>query len=168
MPDQIVAFEDRFQGAVSQNVATEVGDFVLKRGDGIYSYQLAVVVDDVAMGITEAVRGADLLGSSPRQILLAELLGGRPPAFAHAPLVLGPDGDRLAKRARGVPLRDHREAGRSAGEVVAALARTLGLVDGADSRSEIHPKDLLGTGALARLRDAREVRLDPSAVLSGR
>ena len=75
-----------------------MGDFVLKRGDGMYAYQLAVVVDDLAMGITEVVRGADLLSSAPRQVLLAELLGGRAPAFAHVPLIVDADGARLEKR----------------------------------------------------------------------
>lgn len=167
VPDRTVSFEDRFQGFIEQRVATEVGDFVLKRGDGVYSYQLAVVVDDLAMGITEAVRGADLLGSSPRQLLLAELLDGRAPKFAHTPLVVGAEGARLSKRARGIPLRDHRDAGRSAGEIVAALARTLGLVDAGDDRSEIRPEDLLGTGALARLSGRQEVHLDVSAALGG-
>lgn len=166
VPEREVAVRDRLLGEIRQNVATDVGDFVLKRGDGVYSYQLAVVVDDLAMGVTEAVRGADLLGSAPRQVLLAELLGGEPPGFAHAPLVLAADGQRLAKRAPGVSLRDHREARRSPGAVVAALARTLGLVDADDPRKEILPRALLTEGCLGRLRGRREVRLDPSAKIS--
>src|SRR5262245_48343628 len=117
VPEGSVELVDRFQGAIRQDVSGCVGDFVLKRGDGVYSYQLAVVVDDLAMGISEVVRGADLLGSAPRQVLLAELLGGRAPGYAHAPLVLSPDGSRLAKRARGVALRDHRAAGRRPGQI---------------------------------------------------
>jgi glutamyl-tRNA synthetase len=106
------------------------GDFVLKRGDGVYAYQLACVVDDLAMGVTEVVRGADLLDSAPRQVLLARLLGGTPPTFAHAPLVVAPDGARLAKRLRGVSLRDHRDAGVDPQSLVAAIATMLGLAPG--------------------------------------
>jgi len=85
------------------------------------------VVDDLAMGVTEVVRGVDLLGSAPRQLLLAELLGGTPPAFAHVPLVVAADGTRLAKRARGITLRERREAGGDPGDVVSWLARAVGL-----------------------------------------
>jgi len=168
VPDRPVTILDRFQGDFTQNVAAEVGDFVLKRGDGIFAYQLAVVVDDLAMDITEVVRGADLLGSAPRQALLAELLGGVAPRFAHSPLVLAADGARLAKRARGVRLRDHREDGRAPGEVVAALARTLGLLPPSDSRRAVHPGDLLaGPGPeLDRLTGRLAVRLAPEAVRS--
>jgi len=127
VPSGEVVVDDALQGRVRQDVAREVGDFVLRRGDGIWAYQLAVVADDLAMGITEIVRAVDLLGSAPRQALLARLLGGEPPRFAHVPLVVAPDGARLAKRAPGVALRDHRAAGEPAGRVVAALARLLGL-----------------------------------------
>src|SRR5262249_10581335 len=151
---------DRFQGVLTQDVARAVGDFVLKRGDGIYSYQLAVVVDDLAMGITEVVRGLDLLDSAPRQVLLARLLGGTPPPFAPLPLVVAPDGTRLAKRARGVPLTEQRASGRSAASLVALLARLLGLV--AEGTTEITPRELLRDVDLARLAGRREVRLPAS------
>src|SRR5262249_31983455 len=118
---------DALQGRVVQDVATEVGDFVLKRGDGIWAYQLACIVDDLAMGITEVVRGADLLSSAPRQALLAELLGGTPPTFAHVPLLVAADGTRLAKRAHGVTLRDRRDAGATPADVLEVLTRALGL-----------------------------------------
>src|SRR5207247_1624702 len=98
LPDREVVVDDALQGVVRQHVAQTVGDFVLRRGDGVYAYQLAVVVDDLAMGITEVVRGADLLDSAPRQALLAEMLGRRAPGFAHVPLVVGADGTRLEKR----------------------------------------------------------------------
>jgi glutamyl-tRNA synthetase len=125
--DQAIAVDDALQGRVSQDVAREVGDFVLKRGDGVYAYQLACVVDDLAMDVTEVVRGADLLGSTPRQVMLAGLLGGAAPAFAHVPLVVAADGARLAKRAPDVTLRDHREAGRQPGDVITLVAKMLGL-----------------------------------------
>jgi glutamyl-tRNA synthetase len=127
VPAGEVVVEDRWQGIVRQDVAAAVGDFILRRGDGAFAYQLAVVVDDLAMGITEVVRGADLLSSTPRQVLLAELLGGTPPRYAHLPLVLDADGERLAKRGGGVTLREQRAAGVTPGHLVDALARLLGL-----------------------------------------
>ena len=127
VPDGVVHVDDAIQGAFDEDVAARVGDFVLKRGDGVYAYQLACVVDDLAMGVTEVVRGADLIDSTARQVLLARLLGGTPPAFAHVPLVVAPDGARLAKRAGGVTIRDHREHGRNSRDVIRMLAETLGL-----------------------------------------
>lgn len=127
VPPGVVTVDDALSGPVSEDVAATVGDFVLRRGDGVFAYQLAVVVDDLAMGITEVVRGHDLLGSAPRQALLARLLSGTPPAFAHGPLVVAADGTRLAKRARGVSLRDRRAEGAPPGAVLARLAALLGL-----------------------------------------
>jgi glutamyl-tRNA synthetase len=103
------------------------GDFVVRRADGVYAYQLAVVVDDLTMGITEVVRGDDLLLSTPRQIALIRALGGAVPRYAHVPLVLGPDGQRLAKRHGKVTVAEHREAGGSAEALVGKLACSLGL-----------------------------------------
>lgn len=157
VPDGEVTVQDRFQGVLLQDVARTVGDFVLKRGDGIYSYQLAVVVDDLAMGITEAVRAIDLLDSAPRQVVLARLLGGEPPSFAHLPLVVAADGTRLAKRARGVPIRDQRAVGRTPGAVVAGVARVLGLSKG--DEAEVAPRELLEHLDLAALGSRKEVRL---------
>jgi glutamyl-tRNA synthetase len=130
----VVVFEDGVLGPAREHAAERQGDFVLRRGDGVFAYQLAVVVDDLAMGITHVVRGADLATSTARQILLARLLGGEPPEFAHVPLVTGEGGARLAKRARGVSLRDQRAAGREGREVVRAIARAYGhdVGDGAD------------------------------------
>jgi len=101
-----------------------VDDFVVRRNDGTPSYQLAVVVDDAAQGIGEVVRGADLADSTPRQILLARLVGLSEPRYAHVPLVLGPDGRRLAKRHGAVTLSDR---GEGPDDVRAWMARTLGL-----------------------------------------
>jgi glutamyl-tRNA synthetase len=120
-----IRFEDALRGAFEEDVAAGTGDFVLRRGDGVFAYQLAVVVDDLAMGITEVVRGADLLASTARQILLARLLGGTPPGFAHVPLVVGDDGARLAKRAAGVTLREQRGLGRDPDDLVRAIRRAL-------------------------------------------
>jgi glutamyl-Q tRNA(Asp) synthetase len=98
------AFVDRLQGPCGQDVAQEVGDFVIRRRDGYHAYQLAVVVDDAAQGITEVVRGCDLLDNTPRQILLQQALGLPTPDYCHIPLLVEPDGAKLAKRQRSVPL----------------------------------------------------------------
>jgi glutamyl-Q tRNA(Asp) synthetase len=96
--DRIIAFEDAIQGPVGQNLARDIGDFVLKRADSLYAYQLAVVVDDAEQGITHVVRGADLLDSTPRQIYLQQLLNFATPAYAHVPVVANADGEKLSKQ----------------------------------------------------------------------
>ena len=152
VPDGVVHVDDAIQGAFDEDVAARVGDFVLKRGDGVYAYQLACVVDDLAMGVTEVVRGADLIDSTARQVLLARLLGGTPPAFAHVPLVVAPDGARLAKRAGGVTIRDHREHGRNSRDVIRMLAETLGLPPADEPRGML---DGFRRETLAGRREAR-------------
>jgi len=128
VPSEIVSYEDAVFGPVAQDLSLEVGDFVLRRADGVFSYQLAVVVDDVAMGITDVVRGADLLASTPRQIWLARMLGARPSGYAHVPLVVAEGGARLEKRTPGAVVRDLRAAGIPADRVVGELAHGLGLM----------------------------------------
>lgn len=93
-----ISFTDLIQGQISHRMATDIGDFVLKRADGLFSYQLAVVVDDAAQGITHVVRGADLLHSTPRQICLQQALGYASPIYAHIPLVTNADGQKLSKQ----------------------------------------------------------------------
>jgi glutamyl-tRNA synthetase len=115
---ETVAFVDRVAGEFSG----VVDDFVVRRNDGAYAYNLAVVVDDAAQGVEEVVRGADLLDSTPRQIWLARTLGLAELSYAHVPLVLGPDGRRLAKRHGDVTLRDV-----APGDAVAWMASSLGL-----------------------------------------
>ena len=103
------------------------GDFVIQRADGVFAYQLAVVVDDAAMGITEVVRGDDLAASTSRQIALFSALGHAVPRFLHLPLVLGPDGERLGKRHGSTAISEYRAAGWAPERVVGLLAATLGL-----------------------------------------
>jgi len=102
--DARIAFEDGVQGRIEQALAREAGDFVLLRADGLFAYQLAVVVDDAAQGITHVVRGADLLDSTPRQIFLQGLLGLPTPAYAHLPVAVNARGEKLSKQSRAAPL----------------------------------------------------------------
>jgi len=123
----VVPFRDRFHGEIEVPVDAEVGDFVVAKRDGQPAYQLAVVVDDADFGIDEVCRGDDLLSSTGRQLLLYEALGARPPDFLHLPLVVGPDGRRLAKRHGDTRLSWFRRRGVPAAEVCGFLAWTLGL-----------------------------------------
>lgn len=107
VPDHDIAFDDLLQGPQRQNVRTEVGDFVLKRVDGLWSYQLACVVDDAHQGITEVVRGCDLLDSTPRQVLLQRLLGLPTPAFMHLPLAVDDSGHKLSKSTAAPAIATH-------------------------------------------------------------
>ena len=113
-----------------------VDDIVLRRGDGTPAYHLAVVVDDAAQGVREVVRADDLLSSTPSQIHLAGMLGLEPPAYAHVPLVLAPDGARLAKRHGAVTLEDRLRRGETPADVLGALATSLGLA-GAGERVDV-------------------------------
>jgi glutamyl-tRNA synthetase len=127
VPSGPVAFEDGVHGPQSFDVAAAVGDFVAMRADGVPAYQLAVAVDDAAMGVTDVVRGDDLLPSTARQLLLQRALGLAPPRHAHVPLVVGPDGRRLAKRHGAMSLGELRERGADPRAVVGLLAALSGL-----------------------------------------
>ena len=120
--DTVIDWQDRRLGAQRQNLSREVGDFVLRRADGLWAYQLAVVVDDAAQGVTDIVRGEDLADNTPRQILLRRHLGLPQPRHLHTPLVLAADGQKLSKQNGAVPVDTGRPA-----EVLAAAARALGL-----------------------------------------
>lgn len=143
VPEGSLAFEDAILGRVEADVG---GDFVVRRADGLFAYQLAVVVDDALQGVTQVVRGADLLESTPRQIALQRALGYPTPSYAHLPLVVNPDGSKLSKREGALPLPALDE--RRVGETLAAALRHLGLSVDAD-----HPRAMLD--AALRLHSAR-------------
>jgi len=134
LPDRALTITDRICGLVSQQLAADVGDIIVRRSDGLYAYQLAVVVDDAADGVSTVVRGDDLLSSTPRQVALQQLLGLPTPAYAHVPLVLGPDGERLAKRHGAVSLLELRQRGVTPERLVGFLAGLSGIGDGDPAR----------------------------------
>jgi glutamyl-Q tRNA(Asp) synthetase len=151
LPGTTITFDDAIQGRISQDVDTDVGDFVLRRADGPWAYQLAVVVDDAAQGITDIVRGADLLDSTARQILLQRALGLPTPRYAHLPLVVDADGRKLSKSLSALPVDDAdpvpalRAAWRLLGQPVQALA---------------------GAGSVARLLSDAQRAFDPGLIPS--
>ncbi len=102
VPERVITFDDLIQGRYAQDLSRDVGDFVIRRADGWYAYQLAVVVDDAAQGVTDVVRGADLIDSTPRQIVLQERLELPRVRYAHLPLVVGEDGQKLSKHERAL------------------------------------------------------------------
>lgn len=128
VPDRVWTVEDRIQGTYRCNLATECGDMVVRRADGVYVYQLAVTVDDGEAGVTEVVRGMDLLSSAPRQMYLQELFGFPHPEYAHVPMLLAPDGRRLSKRDRDLDLGILRQR-LSREELLGVLAFAAGLID---------------------------------------
>ena len=134
VPDREWSFTDRVQGAYALNLATECGDMVVRRADGVYVYQLAVTVDDGEAGVTEVVRGMDLLSSAPRQMYLQELFGFPHPEYGHVPMLLAPDGRRLSKRDRDLDL-GQLQKWVNAETVIGTLAFSAGLIDRQESIS---------------------------------
>ena len=128
VPDREWSFRDRVQGDYSLNLATGCGDMVVRRADGVYVYQLAVTVDDGESGVTEVVRGMDLLSSAPRQMYLQELLGFSHPEYGHVPMLLAPDGRRLSKRDRDLDLGELRKR-MTAEELIGHLAFAAKLIE---------------------------------------
>jgi glutamyl-tRNA synthetase len=124
-----VAWDDLFKGRTTIEPARLGGDFLVARSPFTPSYQLAVVVDDLAMGVTQVVRGDDLIPSTPRQILLCHALGGSPPTYGHVPLVVGSDGHRLAKRDGSIKLATLREQGVDPRRLIGWIARSCGWTD---------------------------------------
>ena len=147
VPDEVIGFTDGHMGYYEENLARDCGDFYLRRGDGVFASQLAVVVDDALMGVTEVVRGADLLSSTPRQLWLYRELGLPAPQFYHLPLLLAPDGRRLSKRDGDQSLANLR-ARFSPEEVVGRLAFAVGLQDAPRPRT---PQSLVSDFSWARI-----------------
>ncbi len=156
VPDEDIAFTDLCMGPHSENLRASCGDFYLRRADGVFAYQLAVVVDDARMGVTEVVRGADLLSSTARQLYLYRLLGCKPPAFAHCPLLLDENGQRLSKRDGSRSLAELRGL-YTAPEIVGRLAWLYGLQAEPAPRT---PESLLADFDWARV-PKEDVRLTP-------
>ena len=128
VPDRLWEFTDRIQGAYRENLATDCGDFVVRRADGVYVYQLAVTVDDGEAGVTQVVRGSDLLSSAPRQMYLQELFGFAHPEYAHVPMLLAPDGRRLSKRDQDLDLGQLRK-GMTPEALLGSLAWSAGILE---------------------------------------
>lgn len=139
VPDEEISFSDRLYGPQSVNLSTHCGDFVLRRADGAWAYQLAVVVDDALMGVTEVVRGSDLLLSSAQQIYLYRLLGFNPPEFAHVPLLCNAEGVRLSKRDKSLDMESLRQKFTPA-QLCGLLASIAGIIPEPDP---ISPQDLI-------------------------
>lgn len=166
-PPGPVSWLDLFQGELAVDPSRVGGDFVVARDGHGPSYQLAVAADDAAMGVHQVVRGQDLIPSTPRQILLYLALGWKEPTFGHLPLIVGPDGSRLAKRDGSIKLSTLREAGVNPRSLVGWLARSLGLTDQDGPRK---PADLVGSYSPARV-PARPFALttaDLAALIAGR
>lgn len=145
--DHQTRFVDRFAGEKRISVANSLGDFVVYRNDGTPAYQLAVVVDDHEMGVSEVIRGDDLIPSTFRQLELFRFFGWRPPEFGHVPLVVGPDGRRLAKRHGDTRLASFRNRGVTAGKIIGLLAFSLGWLK--------HPEEVLPGELIDRFEPGR-------------
>ncbi len=139
-PAGTITFVDQVFGPQHEVLASDCGDFIICRSDGVFAYQLAVVVDDGLMGVNQVVRGMDLLGSCARQTYLAHLLGFEAPTYAHVPLLVAPDGRRLAKREKDLDLGALRAAGVTAQQIIGLLAGAAGLIEAGQG---IMPRDLI-------------------------
>ena len=141
-PTGTITFVDLAYGAQQEVLARECGDFLVRRSDGVVAYQLAVVVDDALMGVTQVVRGRDLLGSCARQIYLGGLLGYPAPEYGHVPLLVAPDKRRLSKRDKDLDLGVLRERGVCAARIVGTLAAAAGLCERGE---DVMPGELVGS-----------------------
>lgn len=149
----VMHFEDRTYGPQREVLAEECGDFLVRRSDGVYAYQLAVVVDDADMGVNEVVRGCDLLGSTARQMYLQDLLGYAHPSYAHVPLLVAPDGRRLSKRDRDCDMGVLREHFGTPGALLGRLAYVAGLVPSPEPRTADQLADGFSWSAVCEHRD---------------
>ena len=143
-----ISFTDQLFGPQRQKLNQSCGDFVIRRADGIYAYQLAVVVDDAAMKIDRVLRGADLLTSTPRQIYLWQLLGYPPPTFLHVPLLMAADGSRLSKRQGSLTIEALRWSGVRPQQIIGQLAAWAGLIE---KPEPLHPDELIDVFSPDRL-----------------
>ena len=159
VPDREWTVEDHIQGTYRENLLTDCGDFVVRRADGVHVYQLAVTVDDGEAGVTEVVRGTDLLSSAPRQMYLQELFGFPHPEYAHVPLLLAPDGRRLSKRDRDLDLDALRQR-LSAEQLIGILGHTAGLLE---KPVAISAEELAGEFSWDKLHK-QAIYLDSSAI----
>ena len=148
VPDEIVTFTDGLQGPQTLALQAEWGDFIVRRADGVAAYQLAVVVDDAACGVTEVVRGRDLLSSTPVQLWLYRVLGLTPPEFCHVPMLLSADGRRLSKRDRALDLGELRRVWPPE-RVIGLLAWRCGLID---RWEDVSPRELAADFSWDRVR----------------
>ena len=152
-PTGTIAFVDRVYGPQREVLARECGDFLVQRSDGVFAYQLAVVVDDAEMGVTEVVRGHDLLSSTARQIYLQRLLGFEQPAYAHVPLLMAPDGRRLSKRDRDLDMEGLREQFGTPERLLGWLAGSTGLAPDRAPRSASELAELFSWDTVRAHRD---------------
>ncbi|MFR7755571.1 MAG: glutamate--tRNA ligase family protein, partial [Bacteroidales bacterium] len=150
VPDETISFVDAIQGPYAQNLASECGDFVLRRSDGVFAYQLVCVVDDIAQGVTQVVRGSDLLSSTPRQVLLYKLLDAPVPKFVHHPLLLAPDGRRLSKRDGDSTIAGMRARGVVPEAIVGYLAYLAGQVEVGESMGAPELLDIFDASRIPR------------------
>ena len=157
VPDRLWTVEDLVQGHYALNLATQCGDMVMRRADGVYVYQLAVTVDDGEAGVTEVVRGMDLLSSAPRQMYLQELFGFPHPAYGHVPMLLAPDGRRLSKRDRDLDLGELRKRV-TPEQLIGTLAFAAGLID---KNEPLSAKELAGEFSWEKL-SGENIFLDAS------
>ena len=160
VPDKLWTVEDKVQGHYELNLATQCGDMVMRRADGVYVYQLAVTVDDGETGVTEVVRGMDLLSSAPRQMFLQELFGFPHPEYGHVPMLLAPDGRRLSKRDKDLDLGELRKR-ITPEQLTGTLAYASGLID---RKCTISPKELAQEFAWDKLK-GDSIFLDAESLL---
>ena len=149
----VIAFNDRVYGPQRQVLARACGDFLIRRSDGVFAYQLAVVVDDAQMGVSEVVRGCDLLSSTPRQIYLQRLLGFAEPAYAHIPLLVAPDGRRLAKRDHDLDMGELRKRFDTPATLLGRIAHRAGIAPDDTPRTA---EQLAGIFSWAPLRQSHD------------
>ena len=160
VPDRVYSLDDMGRGHYEQNIAEECGDFVVRRADGIYVYQLAVTVDDGEAGVTEVVRGMDLLGSAPRQMYLQDLFGFPHPTYGHVPMLMSADGRRLSKRDRDLDLGRLQQTC-SPEKLLGVLASSAGIIDRAES---VSARELAREFTWEKLQQA-DIYLDTAALL---